>query len=239
MRAGAAVRTAMLLGADGVRRLAASRVLLVGVGGVGSYVAEALARGGVGTLALVDPDRVSEANLNRQLVALVSTLGRLKVEVMRERILDINPDAVVEALPIRFSAKTADAIDFARFDYVVDAIDSPSAKVELVVRAQAAGVPVASAMGAGNKLDPSRFAMTDLFATDRCPLARVMRKQLRKHGVASLDVVFSPEEPRVPIPPPDDPGPSAGHLPPGSVSFVPGAAGLVLAGHVIRRLAGV
>ena len=239
MKAAATVRTAMLLGAEGVRRLAASRVLVVGIGGVGSFAAEALARGGVGTLTLLDPDHVTEANLNRQLVALVSTLGRLKAEVMRERILDINPEAVVEALALRYSAKTADAVDLARFDYVVDAIDSPSAKVELVVRAKAAGVPIVSAMGAGNKLDPARFERVDLFATDRCPLARVMRKKLRKQGVTSLDVVFSAEEPREPIPPLDDPGPSAGRLPPGSLSFVPGAAGLVIAGHVIRRLAGV
>ncbi|MGI5868069.1 MAG: tRNA threonylcarbamoyladenosine dehydratase [Kiritimatiellia bacterium] len=239
MDAAATVRSAMLLGAEGVRRLAAARVLVVGIGGVGSYAAEALARGGVGALALIDPDRVDKSNLNRQLVALVSTLGRLKVEVMRERILDINPQANVEALALRYSAKTADAVDLTRFDFVVDAIDSPGAKVELIVRAKAVGTPVVSAMGAGDKLDPTCFTLTDLFATDRCPLARVMRKRLRKQNITSLDVVFSTEEPRAPSPLADASAPGDERLPPGSLSFVPGAAGLVIAGHVIRTLAGV
>lgn len=239
MKASASVRTAMLVGAKGVRRLAASRVLVVGVGGVGSFAVEALARAGVGNLTLVDPDHVAESNLNRQLVALVSTIGRLKVEVMRDRILDINPEASVETLALRYSARTAGTIDLTRFDFILDAIDSPSAKVELIVCAKAANVPIVCAMGAGNKLDPSRFELVDLFDTDRCPLARVMRKQLRKYGVTRLDVVYSPEEPRVPTPPPDDPGPSAGRLPPGSIAFVPGSAGLIMAGHVIRCLAGV
>ena len=237
MNPAASVRTARLIGADALRRLESSHVLLVGIGGVGSFAAEALARGGVGTLTLLDYDRVTESNINRQLVALNSTVGLLKTQVMRSRILDINPDAVVNVIEIKYTAENADQVDLSGYDYIIDAIDSMNSKIELIMRAKAAGKPIISAMGAGNKLDPTQFIVTDLFATENCPLARMLRKRLRKRGVESLEVVFSPEpaqDPRA-----DDGGEVSRKGPPGSISFVPSSAGLVLAGAVIRRLAGV
>lgn len=226
-------RTEQLIGRACCERLTQAHVLIVGLGGVGSYAAEALARSGVGCLTLVDYDHVTESNLNRQLVALQSTIGQLKVNVMRARILDINPDAVVHACATKFSKETADMFDWSTFDYIIDAIDAIGAKVELVVRARAEGVPVISAMGAGNKFDPTQFVVTELFNTMNCPLARLMRKRLRKHDVDSLEVVFSPE----PAPASAVPGqPTAAF---GSLPFVPSVAGLILAGVVFRRLAGV
>lgn len=237
MNPAASVRTARLIGADALAKLEASHVLVVGIGGVGSFAAEALARGGVGTLTLLDFDRVTVSNINRQLVALHSTVGLLKAQVMRSRILDINPDAVVNVLDMKYTAENADQVDMSGYDYVVDAIDSVNSKIELILHAKAAGTPVISAMGAGNKLDPAQFIVTDLFATENCPLARLMRKRLRKRGVEALDVVFSPEAAQEPH---DDAGGEASRKgPPGSISFVPSSAGLVLAGAVIRRLAGV
>ncbi len=228
-------RTERMIGAAACERLAAAHVLVVGLGGVGSYAAEALGRGGIGTLTLVDFDRVSASNLNRQLVALTSTLGRLKVEVMRDRLLDIHPGVVVHDVAISFSAETADTLDWSRYSYVVDAIDRIEAKVELVARAHAAGVPIISAMGTGNKLDPSGFVVTELFQTANCPLARLMRKRLRKRGVDALEVVFSPE--RAPL---FSKGAEAdAPAVPGSLPFVPGVAGLMMAGVVFRRIAGV
>lgn len=219
-------RTEQLLGADAVERLRASRVALFGLGGVGSFTAEALARAGVGHLLLVDGDRVAPSNLNRQLVALHSTLGRPKAEVMAARIRDISPAIHVDARHAFYLPENADEFDLVGFDYVIDAVDTVAAKVELAVRARAAGVPLVSCMGAGNKLDPARFEVADLFATSVCPLCKAMRKALKARGVTALTVVYSRETPAVAC------------RPPGSVSFVPAVAGLILAGVVIRALAG-
>lgn len=240
MKRTATLRTEQLIGRECCERLAAAHVIVVGLGGVGSYAAEALARGGVGTLTLVDFDVVSESNLNRQLIALTSTIGRLKTDVMRERILDINPEATVHVRELKFSAETADQLPLSACDYVVDAIDMVPAKVELIVQAKNAGKPVISSMGAGNKLDPSRFIVTDLFDTANCPLARIMRKKLRKRGVDALDVVFSPETPcEIDAVALEEAEVAPKKIPPGSISFVPSVAGLMMAGVVIRRLAGV
>lgn len=219
-------RTRLLLGDAALMRLARARVALFGVGGVGGHCAEALARAGIGALDLYDNDVVSPSNLNRQLAALHSTLGQPKAQVMARRILDINPDCQVRAVELFYLPENADSVDLSAYDYVVDAIDTVSAKLELAQRCHALGVPLISCMGSGNKLDPSGFRVTDLYKTQGCPLARVMRKELRRRGVPALKVVFSPEEPQ-----------PTGARTPGSVSFVPGAAGLVLAGAVIRALA--
>lgn len=234
-------RTAMLLGAEGMERLAASRVAVFGIGGVGGHCAEALARSGVGAIDLYDDDRVCLSNLNRQAVALHSTLGRYKVDVMRERVLDINPAARVRAERLFYGPETADGVNLAACDYVVDAIDTVTAKLELICRCAACGTPVISSMGAANKLDPTAFEAADIYATSGCPLARVMRRELRKRGIASLRVVYSREEARAPLADAARPEPDAAHpkrQTPGSVAFVPPVAGLILAGEVIRALAG-
>lgn len=224
-------RTSLLLGEEAVARLQAAKVAVFGLGGVGSFAAEALARAGVGRLLLVDADTVAPSNLNRQLVALRSTLGKPKAEVMAARIRDIRPETEVEARQVFFSAENAAAFDFASFDAVADAIDSIPAKTELIVRAEEAGAFIVSAMGAGNKLDPTRFEVADIYQTSVCPLARVMRKRLKELGVKSLRVVYSREEPATAEPP--EPGKRV----PGSVSFVPPVMGLILAGEIIKRLA--
>ncbi len=230
----------MLLGPEAMEKLAASRVAVFGVGGVGGFAAEALARSGVGALDLVDNDVVSLTNLNRQIIALRSTVGRPKAEVMAERILDINPDCRVRPLRVFYSPETSEQFDFARYDYVVDAIDTVTGKIGLVMQAKTAGTPVISSMGAGNKLDPAAFEVTDLFRTSVDPLARVMRTELKKRGVKSLKVVCSREKPLTVAAPPDPEDPSAGSRRgvPGSIAFVPSAAGLILAGEVIRDLTG-
>lgn len=219
-------RTELLLGKPALDALHRSRVAIFGIGGVGSFTVEALARAGVGHFLLVDDDLVCLTNLNRQLIALHSTLGRPKVEVMAERIRDINPDAVVETRKDFYLPENADTFDLTRCHYLVDAVDTVSAKVELAARAQRSGIPLVSCMGAGNKLDPTRFEVADLFATSVCPLCKVMRKELKRRGVTSLKVVYSREPPAITS------------RTPGSVSFVPSAAGLILAGVVIRDLAG-
>ncbi len=221
-------RTGLLLGEEGVARLARAHVAVFGIGGVGGHCAEALARSGIGKFTLVDRDTVSLSNLNRQIVALHSTVGRLKTEVMRERILDINPEAEVRSAETFFLPENADSFDFSAFDYVVDAVDTVTAKVELVLRAFRAGCPIVSCMGAGNKLDPTRFEISDIYETSADPLARVMRRELRARGIPGLKVVWSREEPLS----------SGGNRVPGSVAFVPSAAGLVLASAVVRDLAG-
>lgn len=221
-------RTGLLLGEEGVARLARAHVAIFGIGGVGGHCAEALARSGIGKFTLVDRDTVSLSNLNRQIVALHSTVGRLKTEVMRERILDINPEAEVRSAETFFLPENADSFDFSAFDYVVDAVDTVTAKVELVLRAFRAGCPIVSCMGAGNKLDPTRFEISDIYETSADPLARVMRRELRARGIPGLKVVWSREEPLS----------SGGNRVPGSVAFVPSAAGLVLASAVVRDLAG-
>ncbi len=229
-------RTGLILGEGGVLRLRKSAVAVFGIGGVGSYAAEALARAGIGRLLLVDSDCVQESNINRQLIALHSTVGRNKAEVMRERILDINPAAEVAALPLFYGAATADQVSFCGLDYIVDAIDSVSSKLLLIERAAECGVPIISSMGAGNKLDPTAFEAADIYDTSVCPLARVMRRELKKRGIPSLRVVYSKEAPLKPAADGFERAPGQRQAP-GSVSFVPSAAGLVLAGEVIRALA--
>lgn len=218
-------RTEMLIGPEGMNRLRESRVAVFGVGGVGGYVVEALARSGVGELDLIDNDVVSRSNINRQIIATEDTIGRRKVEVMRERVLSVNPEAKVHIYPCFYLPETAEQFDFSVWSYVVDAVDTVTAKLDIVCRAQKAGVPVLSCMGTGNKMDPSRLEVTDIYKTSVCPLARVMRRELKKRDVRKLKVVCSTEEPV-----------KTGSRTPGSVAFVPPAAGLMAAGEVVRDL---
>lgn len=233
-------RTALLLGREGLERLARSRVAVFGLGGVGGHAAEALARSGVGALDLIDKDTVSLSNLNRQLFATRSTLGRLKVDAARERLLDICPDTVIHTYPVFYGPDTASDFDFAQFDYVVDAIDTVTGKLQLIQQAQAAETEIISCMGAGNKLDPSAFRVADIYETSVCPLARIMRKELKRRGVKRLKVVYSTEPPREPEPELYRAVDLEGRRQvPGSNAFVPAAAGLILAGEVVKTLAGV
>ncbi len=227
-------RTAMLLGNAVLERLHRAHVAVFGVGGVGGYAAEALARAGVGELTLVDADTVSLSNINRQIIALHSTVGRPKVEVLRERIADINPDCRVHAVQTFYLPENADELPLEGFDYILDAVDTVAAKLELAVRATRAGIPILSAMGAGNKQDPTRFRVTDLSKTSGCPLARVMRRELKPRGITHLRVVYS-EEPAMPLHP-DAPQQEGTRRSPGSLPYVPGIAGLMMAGEVIRAL---
>ena len=234
------VRTALLLGEEGVARLKRAKVAVFGIGGVGGFAAEALARAGVGAFLLVDSDRICVSNINRQIIADWNTVGRYKTKVMQERIASVNPDAEVETRECFFLPENADSFDFSGWDYIVDAVDTVSAKLEIIVRAKEAGVPVISCMGAGNKLDPTRFEVADLYETSVCPLARVMRRELKKRGIDSCKVVYSREEARTPLEGMLSQEESGGRRSvPGSVSFVPSVAGLVAAGEVIRDLAGV
>ena len=230
-----------------VDRLAAARVAVFGVGGVGGFCVEALARAGVGALHLYDDDTVSESNLNRQIAALRSTIGQPKVEVMARRVLDINPACQVEVFRMFYLPENTDQVDLSQYDYVVDCIDTVAAKLDLVERCITLQVPILSAMGSGNKLDPTAFRVTDLSKTQGCPLARVMRKELRKRGITHLKVVYSTEEPLTPLQPAEEEAPAgtdtrprstARRATPGSISFVPAAAGLVAASAVIRDLGG-
>ena len=243
------VRTALLLGEEGIDKLSRSKVAVFGIGGVGGFTVEALARSGVGYFLLVYNDKVALSNLNRQIIATLDTVGRYKTQVMKERILSINHQAAVETRECFFLPENADEFDFSSYSYVVDAVDTVTAKLELVVRAKEAGVPVISSMGAGNKLDPTRFEVTDIYQTSVCPLARVMRRELKKRGVKKLKVVYSEEQPIRPI---EDMAiscrshcicpPGAAHKCterrdiPGSVAFVPSVAGLIIAGEVIKDL---
>lgn len=234
------VRTALLLGEEGVARLKRAKVAVFGIGGVGGFAVEALARAGVGAFLLVDSDRICVSNINRQIIADWNTVGRYKTKVMQERIASVNPDAEVETRECFFLPENADSFDFSGWDYIVDAVDTVSAKLEIIVRAKEAGVPVISCMGAGNKLDPTRFEVADLYETSVCPLARVMRRELKKRGIDSCKVVYSREEARTPLDGLLSQEESGGRRSvPGSVSFVPSVAGLVAAGEVIRDLAGV
>ena len=234
------VRTALLLGEEGVARLKRAKVAVFGIGGVGGFAVEALARAGVGAFLLVDSDRVCVSNINRQIIADWNTVGRYKTKVMQERIASVNPDAEVETRECFFLPENADSFDFSGWDYIVDAVDTVSAKLEIIVRAKEAGVPVISCMGAGNKLDPTRFEVADLYETSVCPLARVMRRELKKRGIDSCKVVYSREEARTPLEGMLSQEESGGRRSvSGSVSFVPSVAGLVAAGEVIRDLAGV
>lgn len=225
-------RTALLIGGENLDKLKKARVAVFGVGGVGGYVAEALARAGVGTLDLIDKDTVSESNINRQIVALHSTIGRLKTEVMAARIKEINPNATVYTHNVFYLPETAGQFDFSAYDYVVDAIDTVSGKIALIQQAKKANTPVISSMGTGNKLDPTRFEVADIAKTSVCPLARVMRRELKKRGIEQVKVVYSKEEP-INSGLADE---ESGKAIPASISFVPSVAGLILAGEVIKDL---
>ena len=229
-------RARMVLGDAAMEKLASSTVAVFGIGGVGSYIAEALARGGVGHLILCDNDVVSVSNINRQLIALHSTVGRPKVEVMAERIRDINPDAKVEIHQTFYDAQTAGEFDMTGWDYIADAIDSVTSKLLLIENAKKADIPIICSMGTGNKVDPSRLQISDISKTSVCPLARVMRRELKKREIYKLKVLFSTEEPIPPKYPPEDNASPGRRGTPGSLSFVPSAAGLMIAGEIIREL---
>ncbi len=219
-------RTENLIGAEALKKLRSAKVVVFGIGGVGCYVVEALARAGIGKFLLVDGDVFEESNLNRQLYALRSTLGRDKVEVAKERILDINPEAQVMTKKVFYLPNTENEVDLQGFDYIVDAIDTVTAKVRIIERAKAQNVPIISAMGAGNKLDATAFSVTDISKTSGCPLARVMRRELKERGIKDVKVVYSAELPINPD----------GLRAPSSISYVPAAAGLIIAGEVIKDL---
>ncbi|MCL2368007.1 MAG: tRNA threonylcarbamoyladenosine dehydratase [Oscillospiraceae bacterium] len=228
-------RTRALLGKEAMEGLAQSSVAIFGLGGVGGYTAEALARSGIGCLALFDHDTVDITNLNRQIIATHKTVGLSKVQVVAERAREINPQIKVEPYSVFYGPETADDYDLSRYDYIVDAVDTVTAKLELVTRAHRANTPIISAMGTGNKLDPTAFMVTDLFQTKEDPLARVMRKELRKRGITALRVVCSEEQPRKPLEE-IDPGNSTRRGIPASSAFVPGTAGLILAAEVVKAL---
>ena len=231
------LRTAMLLGADALERLQKARVAVFGIGGVGGYTVEALARAGIGALDLIDHDTVSLSNINRQILATHSTVGMPKVEAARKRILDINPECRVVTHPVFYTPDTADQFDFTQYDYIVDAIDTVTGKLQLVQAAEAAGTPIICCMGTGNKLDASAFRVSDISKTSMCPLARIMRKELGKRGIRHLKVVYSQEEALTPTGWEEEAAALGKRQIPGSVSFVPGAAGLILAGEVIKDIA--
>ncbi len=242
-------RTQLLLGKENMDKLAGARVAVFGVGGVGGYTVETLARSGVGTLDLIDDDQVCLTNINRQIIATMDTVGKNKVDVAKERVLSINPNATVNTYKTFYLPETADQFDFTQYDYVVDAIDTVTGKIQLVMAAKEAGVPIISSMGAGNKLDPTAFEVADIYKTSVCPLAKVMRRELKKRGVKKLKVVYSKEKALTPI---DDrtiscrtncvcpPGAEKKCLErrqiPGSVSFVPSVVGLIIGGEVIKDL---
>ena len=222
-------RTEMLLGKEAIERLCGARVAVFGVGGVGGFAVEALARAGVGKITLVDSDTVAPSNINRQIIATTKTVGRYKTEVAGERIKEINPDCQVECHNVFYSEENTDGIELSDYDYVVDAIDSVRAKLFLIESAVRAGVPIISSMGTGNKLDPTRFTVTDISKTHTCPLAKVIRTELKKRGITHLKVLFSDEQPIKPN----------GERVPGSISFVPSVAGLIIGGEVIKDIAGI
>ena len=242
-------RTQLLLGADNMDRLSNAKVAVFGIGGVGGYVVEALARSGVGSFVLVDDDKVCLTNINRQIIATRKTVGKYKVDVMKERILEINPDADVEVRKCFYLPENAHEFPFEEYSYVVDAVDTVTAKIEIIMRAKAAEIPVISCMGAGNKLDASAFQVADIYKTKMCPLAKVMRRELKARGVKKLKVVYSEEKPVRPLedmsiscrqhcvcPPGTDRKCTERRDIPGSIAFVPSVAGLILAGEVVKDL---
>lgn len=244
-------RTELLLGNENMERLHNARVAVFGIGGVGGYTVEALARTGIGTLDLIDDDRVCLTNINRQIYATRKTVGKYKVDVAKERILDINPDAVVNIYKTFYMPDTADQFDFSQYDYVVDAIDTVTGKLMLVEQARAAGVPIISSMGAGNKMDAAGFMVADIYETSVCPLAKVMRRELKKRGIDHLKVVYSKEKPMTPVddmaiscktncicPPGTERKCTARRQVPGSNAFVPSVVGLIIAGEVVKDLTG-
>lgn len=224
-------RTAILLGNDNMNKLSAAKVIVFGIGGVGGYVVEALARTGLGALCLVDDDVVSESNINRQIIALHSTVGEAKVEVAKKRCLDINPDIDVETRKVFYSPETTEQFNLSDYDYVVDAIDTVTGKLQLIEAAKEAGVPIISSMGAGNKMDATAFEVADIYETSVCPLAKVMRKELKDRGIKSLKVVYSKEAPISVVADEEN-----GRHAPGSNAFVPSTVGLIIAGEVIKDL---
>ncbi len=239
-------RTEMLFGKEGMEKLKQSRVAVFGIGGVGGYAAEALVRSGIGTIDIIDNDKISITNINRQIYALSSTVGRDKVDAAKDRILDINPDIVVNAYKVFYSPETSSQFDFSVYDYVIDAIDSVSGKIELIVKAGESNTPVISSMGAGNKLNPAAFEVSDIYKTSVCPLARVMRQELKKRNVKKLKVVYSKETParlfdgdgeeaKISLPAGSGES-SAKKRIPGSNSFVPPVVGLIIAGEVVKDL---
>lgn len=227
-------RTELLLGEENVEKLKHSRVAVFGVGGVGGFVVEALVRSGIGAIDIIDKDKVSISNLNRQIIATRDTIGREKSEVMKERILAINPECKVTEHKCFYLPETKEQFDFTEYDYVVDAIDTVTGKISLVMQANEAGTPIISSMGAGNKLDPTQFEIADIFQTSVCPLARVMRQELKKRGIKKLKVVYSKEPPRKPQG--GVPDPVTKKVSPGSIAFVPSVAGLILASEVVKDL---
>ena len=236
-------RTELLFGKEAMERLSGCRVAVFGIGGVGGYVCEALARSGVGAFDLIDDDKVCLSNINRQIIATQKTVGQYKVDVMKERILDINPDAEVNIYKCFFRPENSSDFPFDKYDYVVDAIDTVTAKIELVMQCQKAGVPIMSSMGAGNKLDPTQFRVADIYKTQMDPLAKVMRRELKKRGIKKLKVVYSEEAPIQPIIDPEaanrqetDSHSASRRAIPGSTAFVPSVAGLIIAGEVIKDL---
>lgn len=245
-------RTELIFGKESMQKLAASRVAIFGIGGVGGFTAEALARSGVGTLDLIDDDRVCLTNINRQIFATRKTVGRLKIDVAKERLLDINPDMTVNTYKTFYMPETADQFDFTQYDYVVDAIDTVTGKIELVMNADRSKTPIISSMGAGNKLDPTKFQVADIYSTSVCPLARVMRYELKKRGIRKLKVVYSTEKPITPVedmaisckqhcicPPGTARKCTQRNQIPGSTAFVPSVVGLIIAGEVIKDITGI
>lgn len=245
-------RTELIFGAEAMEKLAAARVAVFGIGGVGSYTAEALVRSGVGAIDIIDDDRVCLTNINRQLFATRKTVGKYKTDVAEERLREINPDVKITAHRVFYTPETAGQFDFTQYDYVVDAIDTVTGKIGLIMQAKEAGTPIISSMGAGNKLDPTAFRVADIYSTSVCPLARVMRYELKKRGVKSLKVVYSKEKPIVPVedmaisckahcicPPGTVRKCTARNQVPGSSAFVPPAVGLIIAGEVIKDITGV
>lgn len=242
-------RTELLLGKDAMEKLAASRVAVFGIGGVGGYTVEALARSGIGAIDIIDDDKVCLTNINRQIIATRKTIGKYKVDVAEERILDINPDAAVRKYKTFYMPDTADQFDFTEYDYIVDAIDTVTGKIELAVNAQKAGTPIISSMGAGNKLNAAGFEVADIYKTSVCPLAKVMRRELKKRNIKKLKVVYSKEPPMTPIeseeiscksncvcPPGTARNCNQRRQVPGSVAFVPSVVGLIIAGEVVKDL---
>lgn len=217
-------RTALVIGEDAVLKLKNSKVAVFGLGGVGGHAAEALVRAGIGSLDLIDFDTVSLSNINRQLAALHSTVGKKKVEVLKERFIDINPELVINTFPVFYDSETKNQFDLSKYDYIVDAIDSVKSKINLIVNATAVGTPIISSMGAGNKLDATAFKVADIYKTSVCPLAKVIRTELKKRDVKKLKCVYSEEQPKV------------RSTPPGSLSFVPSTVGLILAGEVVKDI---
>lgn len=231
-------RTAMLLGEEAIKKLSEARVAVFGIGGVGGYVVEALVRAGVGAIDLIDNDEVCRSNLNRQIIATGSTLGMFKVDAMEARIKDINPQCEVKKYQCFYLPETAAQFDFTRYAYVVDAIDTVTGKIHLVMQAKEAGVPIISSMGTGNKLNPTELEVADIYKTSVCPLAKVMRRELKKRGVEKLKVVYSKEEPLTPFAVEESRADDKRRATPGSVSFVPSVAGLIIASEVIKDLIG-